>query len=178
MIEDKTGDIFTEDSDALVNPVNCVGVMGGGIALQFKRKFPGNFKKYKTECEQGRMKPGHVFVYDRLRLDSPRYIINFPTKRHWRGKSRIEYIESGLKSLVEKIHSHNIRSIAIPALGSGLGKLEWKVVRARMKAALQDLEDVEIIIFEPGGGPAETRVNRSTDGLLPLRGGRRRSWTA
>ena len=163
MIEYKIGDILTEDSEALVNTVNCVGVMGRGVALQFKRRFPDNFKAYETECKQGRMKPGCVFVYDTGNMHPPRYIINFPTKRHWRGKSRMEDIESGLESLANSIRSHRIRSIAIPPLGSGLGGLEWAEVRARMEAELQELYGVEIVIFEPGGGPADTRVNRSTD---------------
>ena len=163
MIEYKTGDIFTEDTEALVNTVNCVGVMGRGIALQFKRRFPENFKAYKTECEQDKMKPGRVFVYETRKTFPPRYIINFPTKRHWRAKSRMEDIESGLESLANSIRSRRIRSIAIPALGSGLGGVEWKEVRARMDAALQELEEVKVIIFKPGGGPADTRVNPSTD---------------
>ena len=152
MIEYKIGDILTEDSEALVNTVNCVGVMGRGVALQFKRRFPDNFKAYATECKQGRMKPGCVFVYDTGNMHPPRYIINFPTKRHWRGKSRMEDIESGLESLANSIRSHRIRSIAIPPLGSGLGGLEWAEVRARMEAELQELYGVEIVIFEPGGG--------------------------
>lgn len=163
MIEYKIGDILTDDSEALVNTVNCVGVMGRGIALQFKRRFPNNFKAYKTECARGRMKPGRVFVYDTGKMHPPRYIINFPTKRHWRGKSRMADIESGLASLVDAIRSHQIHSIAIPPLGSGLGGLVWPEVRARMKSVLGELDDVKVIIFEPGGGPAETRINRSTD---------------
>ena len=163
MIEYKTGDIFTDASEALVNTVNCVGVMGRGIALQFKRRFPDNFKAYKIECNEGRMKPGCVFAYDTGKMHSPRYIINFPTKRHWRGKSRMEDIESGLESLANSIRSHRIRSIAIPPLGSGLGGLEWSEVRARMETALQELDIVKVVIYEPGGGPAHTRVNRSTD---------------
>ena len=164
MIEYKIGDIFTEDSEALVNTVNCVGVMGRGIALQFKRRFPANFKAYKTECQQDRMKPGCVFVYETGKMHPPRYIINFPTKRHWRGKSRMEDIESGLESLANSIRSNGIRSIAIPPLGSGLGGLNWAEVRDRMEAALQELYGVEIVIFEPGGGPADARVNRYTCG--------------
>ena len=163
MIEYKIGDILTEDSEALVNTVNCVGVMGRGIALQFKRRFPDNFRAYKTECERGRMKPGRVFVYDTGKMLPPRYIINFPTKRHWRSKSRMADIESGLVSLADAIRTHRIHSIAIPPLGSGLGGLVWPEVRARMKSVLGELDDVKVVIFEPGGGPSDTRVNRSTD---------------
>ena len=125
MIEYKTGDILAEQAEALVNTVNCVGVMGRGIALQFKRAFPENFKAYAARCKRNEMQPGRVFVFETGGMLPPRYIINFPTKRHWRGKSRIEDVESGLISLVQEIRSLGIRSIAIPPLGSGLGGLNW-----------------------------------------------------
>ncbi|MYJ23579.1 MAG: macro domain-containing protein, partial [Nitrospira sp. SB0673_bin_12] len=163
MIEYKTGDILSEEAEALVNSVNCVGVMGRGIALQFKKAFPGNYNAYRTRCERNEMQPGRVFVYETGQTVFPRYIINFPTKRHWRGKSRIEDIESGLASLTEEIRSHSIRSIAIPPLGSGLGGLHWPEVRARLETALKTCEDVKVVIFEPGGGPADDRTNRSSD---------------
>ena len=163
MIEYKTGDILKEEAEALVNTVNCVGVMGRGIALQFKRAFPENFKAYVARCKRNAIQPGRVFVFETGQLTSPRYIINFPTKRHWRGKSRIEDIESGSAALAEEIRSRNIRSIAIPPLGSGLGGLNWPEVRVRLQAALKEFEDVKIIIFEPGGGSADERANRSSD---------------
>ena len=163
MIEYKTGDILREETEALVNTVNCVGVMGRGIALQFKRVFPKNFKAYAARCKRNEMKPGRVFIFETGQLTSPRYIINFPTKRHWRGKSRIEDIESGLASLAEEIRSRGIRSIAIPPLGSGLGGLSWSKVRARIQAVLQELDGVKVIVFEPGGGPVDKRANRSSD---------------
>ena len=163
MITYKTGDILAEQADALVNTVNCVGVMGRGIALQFKRAFPGNFEEYVARCKGNGMRPGRVFVFETGATVPPRYIINFPTKRHWRGKSRIEDIESGLESLVREIRTRSIRSIAIPPLGCGLGGLDWPSVRVRLEAALETLDDVEVVIFEPGGGPADGRVNRSRD---------------
>ncbi|MEX2648953.1 MAG: macro domain-containing protein [Alphaproteobacteria bacterium] len=150
MIEFKFGDILAEDADALVNTVNCVGVMGRGVALQFKNAFPENFKAYKSACDRGAMRPGRMFVFESERLTKPRYIINFPTKRHWRGKSRIEDIESGLEALVKVIEERGIESIAIPPLGSGLGGLDWKVVRARIVKLLGDLGSVRIAVFEPG----------------------------
>ena len=162
MIEYKTGDILTEKADALVNTVNCVGVMGRGIALQFKRMFPENFKAYAAQCKRREMQPGRVFVFDTEQAVPPRYIINFPTKRHWRGKSRIEDIESGLASLAKEIRARDIRSIAIPPLGSGLGGLDWSEVRVLIQAALEGLDNVRIVIFEPGGGPADGRINRSS----------------
>ena len=125
MIEFKTGNILTEDAEALVNTVNCVGFMGRGIALQFKKAFPDNFKSYSSACKRNEVQPGRMFVYATGQLAYPRYIINFPTKRHWRGKSRMEDIDAGLAALAEAIRSHNIQSIAIPPLGSGLGGLDW-----------------------------------------------------
>lgn len=162
MIEYRTGDILAEEADALVNTVNCVGVMGRGIALQFKRAFPENFEAYAARCRRKEMQPGRVFVFETGML-SPRYIVNFPTKRHWRGKSRMEDIEAGLRSLAEEIRSRGIRSIAIPPLGSGLGGLSWPEVRVRLEAALGVFDDVGIVIFEPGGGPVDERANRSRD---------------
>ena len=163
MLTFKTGDILAETAEALVNTVNCVGVMGRGIALQFKRAFPDNFKAYAARCKRDEIRPGHVFVFVTGTVVPPRYIINFPTKRHWRGKSRIEDIETGLESLAQEIRLRGIRSIAVPPLGSGLGGLHWPAVRARMEAVLGALDDVDIVIFEPGGGPADGRVNRSRD---------------
>lgn len=159
MIEYKNGDLMAEEAEALVNTVNCVGVMGRGIALQFKRAFPENFKVYAKACRYKGVKPGQMFVFERGDMFSPwpRYIINFPTKRHWRNKSRMEDIESGLAALVAEIRERGIRSIAIPALGSDLGGLDWNEVRTRMQAALEDLDDVDIAIFEPGSGPATHR---------------------
>ena len=163
MIETKTGDLLAEEAEALVNAVNCVGVMGRGIALQFKRAFPENFKAYAARCQRNAVQPGRVFVFETGQLTNHRYIINFPTKRHWRGKSRMEDIESGLVSLAQEIRSRDIRSIAIPALGSGLGGLSWPEVRVRLERALKEFDDVKIIIFEPGGGPADERANRSSE---------------
>ena len=162
MIKYKTGHILAEDAEALVNTVNCVGVMGRGIALQFKRAFPGNFKAYAARCKRGEMQPGQVFVFETGQLTNPHYIINFPTKRHWRGKSRLEDIESGLVSLATEIRTRGIRSIAIPPLGSGLGGLEWPEVRRRVQAALEKFDDVKVVVFEPSG-PVDQRANRSRE---------------
>src|SRR5213594_4867327 len=125
MIEYKTGDILAEHAEALVNTVNCVGFMGRGIALQFKKAWPENFKAYAAACRRHEVQPGRMFVFETGLLTNPRFIINFPTKRHWRGKSRIEDIESGLGALVKEIRSRGIRSVALPPLGSGLGGLNW-----------------------------------------------------
>lgn len=143
MIEYKKGDILQEDVEALVNTVNCVGIMGRGIALQFKNAFPDNFKAYAAACDRNEVQPGRMFVFETGKLTNPKYIINFPTKRHWRGKSRIEDIDAGLVALVNEIRSRNIHSVAIPPLGSGLGGLDWSTVRPRIENSLRALEDVK-----------------------------------
>ena len=153
MIEYKRGDILKEDVEALVNTVNCVGVMGRGIALQFKKAFPGNFKAYVEACKKKELRPGSVFVFPTERLCNPHFIINFPTKRHWRNKSRLEDIEAGLVDLVRIIEERDIRSVAIPPLGCGLGGLDWSTVRPRIEAAVQALTEVDIRLFEPEGAP-------------------------
>ena len=121
MIRYTTGDVLRADVDAIVNTVNCVGVMGRGIALQFKKAFPSNYEEYRTACDKGEVVPGQMFITERKALTGPRYIVNFPTKRHWRGKSRMEDIFSGLQALKVEIVEREIQSIAIPPLGSGLG---------------------------------------------------------
>jgi O-acetyl-ADP-ribose deacetylase (regulator of RNase III) len=147
------GDILEAQSDALVNTVNCVGVMGRGIALQFKRAYPANFKAYAAACKREEVRPGRMFVFDTGELTNPRYIINFPTKVHWRGKSRIEHIESGLEALVSEVKTRGIRSIAIPPLGSGLGGLDWAEVRPLIDRAFAELPEVEVEVYEPVGAP-------------------------
>ncbi len=154
MIQYKSGDVLAEDAEALVNTVNCVGVMGRGIALQVKKAFPANFKAYQVACRRGEVEPGQMFVFETKQLTNPRYIINFPTKRHWRGKARLADIEAGLGALVDEIRRRRIRSIAIPPLGSGLGGLDWAEVRPRLERALQELPDVRVVVFEPKGAPA------------------------
>ncbi len=157
MIEFKTGDILRTDAEALVNTVNCVGIMGRGIALQFKNDFPENFKAYEAACEREEVQPGKMFVFETRTLTNPKFIINFPTKRHWRGKSRMEDIDSGLKALVDEIRIRGIRSIAIPPLGSGLGGLNWNDVRPRIVDALRGLNDLRVIVFEPNSAPVATK---------------------
>lgn len=163
MIRFTQGDILAAETEALVNTVNCVGIMGRGIALQFKNTFPENFKAYEAACRGGAVQPGRMFVFDTGKLTPPRYVINFPTKRHWRGKSRIEDVEAGLEALVQEIRDRNIRSIAIPPLGSGLGGLEWTEVRPLIERALKAVPEVDTVVFEPGPGPADGRANRSSD---------------
>lgn len=154
MIQTTTGDILTADVEALVNTVNCVGIMGRGIALQFRKAFPDNFKAYEAACKRREVQPGQMFVFETGRLSNPRYIINFPTKRHWKGKSRLTDIESGLKALVKEIRLRCIRSIAIPPLGCGQGGLDWADVRPRIEQALAAVTDVQVLLFSPAGHPA------------------------
>jgi len=154
MIELTRGDILKANADALVNTVNCVGVMGRGIALQFRKAFPQCFKAYKAVCDRKELHPGKMHVCSLGRLESPRLIINFPTKRHWKGKSKLEDIEAGLSALVDLVRERDIRSIAIPPLGCGLGGLDWDDVRSRIEHAFAGLEDVRVMVYEPKGAPA------------------------
>src|SRR5262245_21111445 len=155
MIERGTGDLLRAGVEALVNTVNTEGVMGKGIALQFKQAFPENFKAYKRACDREGVRPGQMFVFDLGGLGGgPRFIINFPTKRHWRSKSKIEDIEAGLRDLVKVIQERRIGSIAIPPLGCGNGGLAWSDVEPRILAALGSLEAVRILLFAPEGAPS------------------------
>lgn len=174
MIELRSGDILKDDAEALVNTVNCVGVMGRGIALQFKDAFPENFKAYAAACKREEVQPGRMFVFETGQLTPPRYIINFPTKRHWRGKSRLGDIQSGLTALVKVLRERQVRSVAIPPLGSGLGGLDWREVRPLIEAAVKPLTDVRVTIYQPDGAPSSdvmkhTReVPRMTSGRAAL----------
>ena len=157
MITYTKGDILQADAEALVNTVNCVGVMGRGIALQFKKAYPENFKAYVDACRRKEVKPGYMFVFETNTLTQPSLIVNFPTKRHWRSKSRLEDIKDGLKDLAITIGHYNIRSIAIPPLGSGLGGLHWSDVKPHIEVALRPLSHVDVLIFEPQDIPLTTK---------------------
>lgn len=161
MIRLMKGDILQAQVEAIVNTVNCVGVMGRGIALQVKKAFPENYNAYLAACERGDVRPGKMFVFDAGPLGWPRYIINFPTKRHWRNKSRIEDIEAGLVSLIEEIQARNINSVAIPPLGSGLGGLDWNEVRPLIESALEVLPHVDILLFEPSTTQTPRYIDQS-----------------
>jgi len=153
MIRSGQGNLLTADVDALVNTVNCVGFMGKGIALQFKQAFPENFKAYEFACHHEQVQPGKMFIHDNGRMFKPRYIINFPTKRHWRGKSKLEDIASGLEALVKDVRRLEIESIAVPPLGCGLGGLDWRDVKPLIENAFASLPAVEVLLFEPKGTP-------------------------
>ncbi|HIP14589.1 MAG TPA: Appr-1-p processing protein [Sulfurimonas autotrophica] len=162
MIEYKNGDIFSEDVDAIVNTVNCVGVMGRGLALQYKNKFPQNFKEYAQSCKRGEVIPGKMFVFQTGQLTNPKYIINFPTKRHWKGKSKIEDIENGLDDLRKIMDKYNIKSIAIPPLGSGLGGLDWRSVKSIVANKLSNV-NVRVVVYEP----LETKIGKNISKEVP-----------
>ena len=143
------GDLLEQRVDAIVNTVNTVGVMGKGIALQFKRKWPANAKAYEVACKRNDVIPGKMFVFDNGGLVEPKFIINFPTKRHWRQPSKMSDIDAGLIDLIAQVKHLRIRSIAIPPLGCGNGGLEWTEVRPRIEAAFKELPNVEVRLFAP-----------------------------
>jgi O-acetyl-ADP-ribose deacetylase (regulator of RNase III) len=153
MIDLTRGNLLLADTEALVNTVNTVGVMGKGIALQFKQAFPENYRAYRRACEAGEVQIGKMFVFDAGPLSNPRHVINFPTKRHWRGKSRLGDVVAGLAALSDEIRAREIRSVAVPPLGCGNGGLDWRDVRPLIENALRGLEGVSVLLFEPVGAP-------------------------
>jgi O-acetyl-ADP-ribose deacetylase (regulator of RNase III) len=148
------GDLLSDDAEAIINTVNTEGVMGKGIALQFKKRFPANFQAYRAACKRREVQLGSMFVVPTGSLSGPRYIINFPTKGHWRTKSSLADVQSGLADLVRVIKELHIRSIAIPPLGCGNGGLQWSEVRPVILNALGDVSDLEVRLYEPAGAPA------------------------
>ncbi|OFX14080.1 MAG: Appr-1-p processing protein [Armatimonadetes bacterium RBG_16_58_9] len=161
MVEIVRGNLLEADADALVNTVNTVGIMGKGVALQFRQAFPENYKAYRKTVDAGEVVTGRMFVF-RTHLLHPRYIINFPTKRHWRGRSRVEDIEAGLADLVRVVRKEGIQSLALPPLGCGSGGLEWRVVRPLIESALAEMPDVRVLLFEPSGPPDQDRMRVAT----------------
>ncbi|NEO84017.1 MAG: macro domain-containing protein [Spirulina sp. SIO3F2] len=143
------GDLLQAPAEALVNPVNCVGVMGKGLALQFKRQFPDNFQKYKQACAEQMVQPGKMLTISLPNDRHPHYIINFPTKRHWRSKSRLEDIQTGLADLIATVERLKIQSIAIPPLGCGLGGLSWAIVKPLVVDAFAAVPEVQVLLFDP-----------------------------
>ncbi|MGD2179838.1 type II toxin-antitoxin system antitoxin DNA ADP-ribosyl glycohydrolase DarG [Lusitaniella coriacea] len=158
MIEFKQGNLLEAKVEALVNTVNCVGVMGKGIALQFKRAYPENFQAYKKACDAKQVEPGKMFVFETGNLFNPRYIMNFPTKRHWRSKSQLADIKAGLYALIAEIQQRNIKSVAIPPLGCGNGGLDWMQVKPAIEKVFVELTDVKVVIFEPVGAPIAEKM--------------------
>jgi O-acetyl-ADP-ribose deacetylase (regulator of RNase III) len=152
MLELAKGNLLDADAEALVNTVNCVGVMGKGIALQFKNAFPDNFLAYERAVRHNDIRPGRMFVFETGRL-YPKYIINFPTKRHWKGMARIEDIENGLEALTREVKKLGISSIAIPPLGCGNGGLRWSQVGPLIASSFTNLSQIRVLVFPPAGAP-------------------------
>ena len=169
MITFTTGNLLKADVEAVVNTVNTVGVMGKGIALMFKEAFPENFNAYADACKQKRLQTGKMFVTENLQLMGPRWIINFPTKTHWRVKTKLEWVESGFEDLIHVIKERGIKSIAIPPLGCGNGGLDWEVVKPLIVAALEPLEDVIVIVYEPTPKYQNVAKRNGVQKLTPAR---------
>jgi O-acetyl-ADP-ribose deacetylase (regulator of RNase III) len=170
MMRFTTGNLLESRADALVNTVNTVGVMGKGIALMFKEAFPANFREYEAACKRGDVRTGTMFVTERpAMMGPPRWIINFPTKQHWRAKTRLEWIEAGLQDLRRVILDREIASIAIPPLGCGNGGLEWRDVRPMIERALADLPGVDVIVYEPAREYQNVAKRAGVEKLTPAR---------
>lgn len=153
MITAEQGNLLVADVMALVNTVNTVGVMGKGIALQFKRAYPDNYREYAQAVKTGEVQVGKMFVTQRPPLYTPQFIINFPTKQHWREKSKLEYISAGLEDLIRVVREHHITSIAIPPLGCGHGGLDWHIVRPMIVQAFEALPQVDVRLYSPDATP-------------------------
>ncbi len=169
VIETGTGNLLDAEAEALVNTVNCVGVMGKGVALMFREAFPENYRSYRAACKAGDLRPGGLFVHRTNDLVGPRLIVNFATKDHWRGKSRMEWIESGLSELAALVRGEGIRSVALPPLGAGNGGLDWNEVRPRIDQHLGGLEGVRVIVFEPTDEYRNVSKRAGVETLTPAR---------
>jgi O-acetyl-ADP-ribose deacetylase (regulator of RNase III) len=161
------GNLLLAGTEAVVNTVNTVGVMGKGIALAFKESYPEIFQEYKAACKRGEVQIGRMFVTENRSLDGPRWVIHFPTKEHWRNPSQPEWIQAGLQDLRAVIDELGIRSIAVPPLGCGQGGLDWQEVRPMIEAALGDLNDVEVQVFEPTQTYYTPRKRSGSETLTP-----------
>lgn len=163
MLELTTGNLLDADVEALVNTVNTEGIMGKGVALQFKKRFPEMFLAYQKACKAGQVRPGEMHVFEREDMLNPRFIINFPTKRHWRSPAKIEDIDAGLKALKAEVRKRHIKSLALPPLGCGNGGLDWAVVYPRIQKALGDLSNVRVLVFPPANAPEVSKMVHKTD---------------
>lgn len=169
MITYTTGNLLEADVEVLVNTVNTVGVMGKGIALMFKERFPKNMQEYADACKVGEVTTGKMFVTSTDELVGAKWIVNFPTKQHWRAKSQMIWIEEGLQDLRDFIIDNQVKSIAIPPLGAGNGGLNWKEVRSKIEHALTDLQDVDVIIYEPTQQYQNVKKQGGVKKLTPAR---------
>lgn len=163
MIEFAHGNLLQADVEALVNTVNTAGVMGKGIALQFKQAFPLNFASYEKAAKHQEIVPGKMFVFETGSFSNPHYIINFPTKRHWRSKARLDDIEAGLKDLIFILNEKKIKSVAVPPLGCGFGGLDWEEVRPLIIQALDSVPNIHVLIYPPEGTPSAEKMKVGTN---------------
>ncbi|MEY3759618.1 MAG: hypothetical protein RIR39_1109, partial [Pseudomonadota bacterium] len=163
------GNLLESRAEALVNTVNTVGVMGKGIALMFKERFTDNFQRYSTACKAKQVNTGKMFVTEVHELYGPRWIVNFPTKQHWRAASQMTWVVEGLQDLRRFLIENKVKSIAIPPLGAGNGGLEWIAVREQIELALGDLTDVEIMVFEPTRQYQNVAKRTGVEKLTPAR---------
>ena len=169
MISFTQGNLLEAKVEAVVNTVNTVGIMGKGVALMFKERFPANFDSYDRACKNNNVRIGQMFVTESEELFGPRWIINFPTKTHWRVNTQLSWIHEGLRDLVRVIRAKNIRSIAVPPLGCGSGGLDWREVRPVIVAALQDMSDINVIIYEPTKQYQNVTKRTGVEKLTPAR---------
>jgi O-acetyl-ADP-ribose deacetylase (regulator of RNase III) len=169
MIRFTQGNLLESGAEAVVNTVNTVGVMGKGIALMFKERFPDNFRAYAAACKAGEVRVGQMFVTPVHELNGPRWVINFPTKESWRRPTKLEWVRDGLAALKEVIREKQIRSIAIPPLGCGNGGLDWSVVRPLIESSLAELEDVDIVVYEPTAKYQNVVKKTGVEALTPAR---------
>lgn len=161
MIAETTGNLLRADAEALVNTVNTQGVMGKGIALQFKKAYPAMYEDYRAAAKAGQVRLGHVQVWPTGQMTGPKYVINFPTKGHWKSRSKIGDIEAGLIDLIKAIKKFDIRSIAVPPLGCGNGGLDWRDVEPLIVRAFDQVPEVDVLLFTPAGAPAASEMAKS-----------------
>ena len=169
MIRFTQGNLLTADVEAIVNTVNTVGVMGKGIALMFKDTFQENYKRYEVACKAGQVEVGSMFVTENHELFGPKWIVNFPTKKHWRHPTKIQWVVDGLQDLRNFLSENNVKSIALPPLGCGNGGLDWQDVRREIEIALSDLESVEIVVYEPISKYQNVAKKTGVEKLTPSR---------
>ena len=169
MIKYTEGNLLNANVDALVNTVNTVGVMGKGIALMFKERFPKNMLKYTEACRSNKVVTGKMFITETDELVGPRWIVNFPTKQHWRSPSQIKWIEEGLVDLRNFIINNKVKSIAIPPLGAGNGGLDWILIKSRIESILGNLNNVDIIVYEPTQHYQNIAKRKGVKKLTPAR---------
>ena len=169
MLNFTTGNLLEARAEALVNTVNTVGVMGKGIALMFKERFDDNYQQYAVACKQKRVQTGTMFITEPAELDGPRWVVNFPTKQHWRAPSKLEWVVEGLQDLRRFLIENKVKSIAIPPLGAGNGGLDWELVKPEIERALGDLPTIQITVFEPTKQYQNVAKRAGVEKLTPAR---------